>query len=667
MSVLTRSVRGSANQLLHRVLEEPQLLAAVRELPAPVLVRLIEHVGIEDAGELIALTSTQQLAEVFDAELWQSGSPGADETFQPERFALFLRLLYEAGESFVVERLLALPRRLLMLALHKLLLVIDIDGLTVRFESAGRYDDGIDRVVRALDNAQFEEWEEFRIIARDSDAFDDVWNALLLLDREDHELVRDMIERCCDMDGELIEESGLYELLNEEGVLENDLAAERGERRAAQGFIAPADARAFLELAGRASIDEAPDGRDPISRAYFRELAAEEAPQRLTKTLAANGGSGKTAQADVGRLLALLKEARVMDDEPDAPSVIELLTEDALEHSEATSQTNGHAPSEHVPSARGTKATQAARAADVESDATAAPSTKRAQIEEGVNAKPGVKAKRGVKANRNAKATHAPKAVKATPGAKSAQSVTAAVSGKSVRAGSEASATSSLQCSPSDEKVGTATPGQGRKRLTLMAASLLELRERDATLHAQRTEELGFLANVLVAGSRHDGRPYRPVEAIECALAVCSLGLERAYADTRGPRPEATAVVSQPPSAAEACSLLPKVTADRLFRAGLHALRAEICERARAHIARSLGVELRDVAAVINDGSTALVPELAIEGSDAIALAALAEAEPWFTGKLAAADSLFVASEADVRRALRFLESLRERAAGAAG
>jgi hypothetical protein len=653
MSALTRSVRGSANRLLYHVLEEPQLLAAVRELPAPLLARLIEHVGIEDAGELIALTSTPQLAEVFDAELWQSRSPGADETFQPERFALFLRLLYEAGESFVVERLLSLPRRLLTLAVHKLLLVVDIDALTVRFESAGRYDDGIDRVVRALDNAQFEEWEEFRIIARDSSAFEDVWNALLLLDREDHELVRDLIERCCEMDGELIEESGLYEVLNEEEVLESDLAAERSERRAAQGFIAPADARAFLELAGRATIDEARDGRDPIARAYFRELAAEEAPQRLTKMLAADGGSEKTGEADVGRLLALMKEARVMDDEPDAPNVITLLTDDALSQSGAVSPTNGHVPFAQVSSARNTQGTHAARAADVEGHATAAPSPKRA------------KAEKDVKATASAKAKRAGKGVKSMPSAGAKQSVKgkkkaapAAASGKSDvttgRVGSYASETSSLQRSQFDETAAASSERQ--KRLTLMAASMRELRERDPALHAQRTEELGFLANILVAGSRHDGRTYRPVEAIECALAVCSVGLERAHADMRDSRPEATATGSQPPSAAEASTLLLELTADRLFRAGLHALRTEISERARAHIARLLGVELRDVAAAINDGSTALVAEHTVAGPDAFALAALAEAEPWLAGKLAAADHLFVASEADMRRALRFLE-----------
>lgn len=554
MPGLTRSVRGSGSHLLYHVLEEPQLMAAVRELPAAALVRLIHHVGLEDAGELIALTSTQQLGQVFDAELWQAAEPGSDETFRPERFALFLHLLYEAGETFVVERLQAMPRELLTLAVHKLLLVIDIDALTVRFTSAGRFfDDGMDRVSRAIDDAQFEEWEEFRLIGRDPNAFEDVWNALLALDRENHELVRYIMERCCDMDGELIEESGLYAVLNDEDMLENDIASERGDRRAAQGFVSPADARAFLELARREKIDEAPDGRDPISRAYFRELEPEQPVSRAERALPAGA-----ATPDVGRLLAVLRKANVFDDERDAPSPSRLLAEAE------------------------TKPRAAARAR------------------------------------------------KKAPG----------------KAGSRTSkAVTDLVGKPAE---GSDQPGEtGTRRLTLMASSLLSLREQDAALHAQRTEELGFLANVLVAGSRHDGRPYRPVESIECALAVCSIGIERRAGSSR----KKTA----PPTAAQGAKLLEELSADRLFRVGLHALRVEIGERARAAVARLLGIKLADVPAALSGGSASLVPQLTIDARDASALAALAEAEPWLTGTLAASDHLFLASQKDIQHALDFL------------
>src|SRR5215469_13937278 len=53
----------------------------------------------------------------------------------------------------------------------------------------------------------------------------------------------------------------------------SEVAGEREDRRAARGFIAPADARAFLELARRGDQLEA---RDTITMAYFRARASEK-------------------------------------------------------------------------------------------------------------------------------------------------------------------------------------------------------------------------------------------------------------------------------------------------------------------------------------------------------------------------------------------------------
>jgi hypothetical protein len=88
-------------------------------LPAPVLGRLIDRVGLEDAGELVALASTEQLQGVFEQDLWRAAAPGEDERFRPERFALWLEIMFEGGEGFLIEQLCALPRDLLTLA-HRL-------------------------------------------------------------------------------------------------------------------------------------------------------------------------------------------------------------------------------------------------------------------------------------------------------------------------------------------------------------------------------------------------------------------------------------------------------------------------------------------------------------------------------------------------------------------
>jgi len=292
---------ASSAQLLRRILEEPALVAAVRALPGAVLVRLIDRIGLEDAGEIVALASDAQLAQVFEEDLWRADSAGADERFRPERFATWLEVLSEAGDEFVAQRLSALPRDFLTLAVHRLVLVLDIDALTLAFSEAGEED--ADQAEKALESGLFEEWEEFRIIARNARVWDVLWAALVSLDRDHHALLPQVLEQCAAMDHEYIEDNGgLYEVLTSEEMLEGDVAGERSDRRAARGHVAPADARAFLALAksGRELA-----ARDAVTRAYFRQLPRAQAVAQAAE-------SSSTSPA-LRALLSVLDEERVLE------------------------------------------------------------------------------------------------------------------------------------------------------------------------------------------------------------------------------------------------------------------------------------------------------------------------------------------------------------------
>lgn len=298
----------SSNALLMRIFDRPELVAAVRELPAPVLGKLIDRIGLEDAGELVALASTAQLERMFDDDLWQAANAGEDETFRPDRFALWLRIMHEGGEEFVVQRLCELPQDLLALAIHRLVLVVDTDALAEHFTGPS---DELGELEHALENSVCDEWEEFRVIARDSSAWDDVWTALLALDRDHHDRLRALLEQCCAMTTEFINGQGtLYDVLTSDEMLENDVAADREDRRAAEGFVTPADARSFLELARRR---EALEERDPIARAYFRDVAtAADARETKQPEVPSQGSALAPASADVNRLVQLLEEAEVV-------------------------------------------------------------------------------------------------------------------------------------------------------------------------------------------------------------------------------------------------------------------------------------------------------------------------------------------------------------------
>jgi hypothetical protein len=262
--------------LVSRVLEQPKLIQAVQSLPPATLGSLVRHVGLEDAGELIALASPEQLVRVLDDDVWAAAGSGHDEKFDAERFGLWLEVLREAGEEVAAEKLLTLPEDLVTLGLHELVLVVDLDELGVEMAEIDEAD--ADLIEKALDASLCEEIDQYRVIARNAQSWDAVIGVLLTLDRDHHSFVARLLERLAHASSEVIEDmGGLYEALTSGEMLGEDAAADRESRRAAEGFLASSQAGAFLKLARTRSIAEAlkDEGRDPITKAYFRELDRE--------------------------------------------------------------------------------------------------------------------------------------------------------------------------------------------------------------------------------------------------------------------------------------------------------------------------------------------------------------------------------------------------------
>src|SRR5258706_8591008 len=94
-----------SRSLLDRILDVPQLARVVPQLQPEVLHRLIQRCGLEDCGELVALATPDQLARVFDLDLWRAGQPGLEEQFDPGRFGVWLEVLVESGASVAAQTL----------------------------------------------------------------------------------------------------------------------------------------------------------------------------------------------------------------------------------------------------------------------------------------------------------------------------------------------------------------------------------------------------------------------------------------------------------------------------------------------------------------------------------------------------------------------------------
>jgi hypothetical protein len=415
--------------LLARILDQPGLVSAVQALAPAQLLRLIDRVGLEDAGELVALATGEQLRRVFEEDLWGSERPGQDERFDGERFALWLEVMLEAGERFAAEKLAELPEELVELALHHHVLVISLEELALLI-SEGEGQVPLEKVV---EDRPYLELGDYCVIGRRPDSWEAIATVLTALDDRHSNSLQPMLERLWRVTSDYIYgQGGLWEVLTAEEMLQADAAADREESRARSGFVAPSSARSFLSLARTvdvASLLEAP-ARDPITGAFFREY--EAAPLEVAHPDVEASGS---AEATGGGLLELLDEAT------------------------------------------GTAGTP--RLLESEQDRQPAAQT-------------------------------------------------------------------------------------------LLARALGELAARDPDRHGERLRELGFLANVLLAGAGSGGERLRPVDAAQAALATCSLGLEHALA-------------ASPSGAAER---LERLSCDVLFRIGWRLLHDEVSCPAAAAVER---------------------------------------------------------------------------------
>jgi hypothetical protein len=122
----------------------------------------------------------------------------------------------------------------------------------------------------------------------------------------------------------------------------------------------------------------------------------------------------------------------------------------------------------------------------------------------------------------------------------------------------------------------------------LLIAALRQLAELAPERFAERSEELAYLSNVLLAGASVDGRRLRTLEAVEHAIDGVSLGL-------------ALACSSAAPDASAAAAVLQTHPCDGLFRWALRQAR-EKPHRRRSQHDRVLSERLRRLLALMPEG-----------------------------------------------------------------
>jgi len=319
---MTLKTREVPRDLVDRLFDTPDLARAVEGLEPAVLHELVRRCGLEDCGPLVALATTEQLTRVFDQDLWRADRPGAEEELDADRFAVWLEVLVEAGADVAARKVAAMDFDFVTAAFHRQVLVLDDQAMALERETAEvleeagiEAEDRIQEMESALEAGISYELGGNRIVARRAEAWDALLAVLTSLAADHPAFFGRLMARCAVLSTEwIVDNGGLYDVLSsaEQGL--SDAAADRGERREEDGYVDPALAVAFLDIARAASTEgKAPPYCDHVTAPYFRRFDRRARERSEARPAGATDSAPRESTARESRhLVAVLREAGVL-------------------------------------------------------------------------------------------------------------------------------------------------------------------------------------------------------------------------------------------------------------------------------------------------------------------------------------------------------------------
>jgi uncharacterized protein DUF6178 len=306
--------------LLDRILNTPSLEHVVPQLRPDLLHRVIQTCGLEDCGELVALATPEQLARVFDLDLWRAAKAGMDEQFDADRFGVWLEVLAESGAAVAAQKLAGMDVGLVVTGLAQHMLVYDRAAVTPYETLDGERVE----VGRADDNRLTFDLDGYVLVAKGADSWEAIVEVLMSLGEEHPAYFHQVMHGCRALSNSGREVDGLDDLIPEGNQVMFDLSVDREQRREKQGYVTPAQARAFLQMSREIRLgSDAKPPVNPLARAYFRDLSERtraevySEPGLLTAGSKAQSAPEDTAEA-VAAVYDVLLEAGVLPQAPRA-------------------------------------------------------------------------------------------------------------------------------------------------------------------------------------------------------------------------------------------------------------------------------------------------------------------------------------------------------------
>ena len=302
---------------LERILDHPQLALVVPQLQPELLHRVIERYGLEDCAELVALATPAQLVRLLDLDLWRAG-PGDDEHFDPARFGVWIEVLLELGATAAAQKLAEMDASLVAAGLAQHARVFDNASMSHYMTT-----DGEEAVpLPALEDVPAFEVGGYRLIPRRGDAWDAIVEILTSLEAQRPDYFHRVMAGCRAVSSSTPEVDGLDDLLLDADQMMFELASGRDRRREAQGYMTPAQARAFLQMSRELRLDvETMPPPNPVAAAYFRALdeamatASIDTPDSLpadAPTSVNESGDSSDTAAAIANVIEILQGAGIV-------------------------------------------------------------------------------------------------------------------------------------------------------------------------------------------------------------------------------------------------------------------------------------------------------------------------------------------------------------------
>lgn len=259
--------------LLDRILNTPNLEHVIPRLRPDLLHRVIQTCGLEDCGEIVALATPEQLARIFDLDLWRAAQPGRDEQFDADRFGVWLEVLVESGAAAAAQKLAGMDVDLVIAGLAQHTLVYDRAAVTPYETTDGELITFYADAISVFDNGLTFDIGGYLLVAKRADSWEAIAEVLTSLDAGHPDYFHKVMSGCRTLSNSGREIDGLDDLLPEGEQVMFDLGVDRERRREKQGYATPAQARAFLQMSRELRLgSDAMPPANPLARAYFRAI-----------------------------------------------------------------------------------------------------------------------------------------------------------------------------------------------------------------------------------------------------------------------------------------------------------------------------------------------------------------------------------------------------------